>query len=140
MLLDDDIKKILAEARVIAVVGAVDKPTRPVDGVGRYLMQHGFTVLPVHPNRKDVWGLKTYASLGDIDRPVDIVNLFRASQHCPEHARETLAMTPPPKLFWMQSGVRSEEATQILAGSSVAVTQDQCIKVVHQQLQLESRP
>lgn len=126
---DKELAALLAEVKTIAVVGAVDKPNRPVDGVGRTMMQMGFDIIPVHPTRKDIWGLETYKSVKDIPIQVDVVDLFRNEQFCPEHAREVLSMKPAPKCFWMQSGIVSEEARQILAGSGIAVIEDRCLKV-----------
>ncbi|WP_272701316.1 CoA-binding protein [Desulfovibrio sp. Fe33] len=130
MLIDmKELAPLLREVKTIAVVGAVDKPGRPVDMVGRALIEMGFTVIPVHPKRSDVWGLPTYASLGDIPTPVDMVDLFRSPQFCPEHAREVLAMSPLPRIFWMQSGITSPEAREILSGSGITVVEDRCSKV-----------
>ena len=126
---DKELAAMLAEVKTIAVIGAVDKPGRPVDGVGREMIDMGFDVIPVHPIRKDVWGLETYASVKDIDRPVDVVDLFRNAQFCPDHAREVLAMEHKPKCFWMQSGIISPEAREILADSGIVVIEDRCLKV-----------
>ena len=131
---DKELTALLRQVKAIAVVGAVDKPSRPVDGVGRYLIRAGFTVIPVHPKRRDVWGLTTYPSLADIPGPVDLVDLFRAPEHCPDHAREVLAMAPRPRVFWMQQGVASPEAAAILDGSGVAVVEDFCLAVAHSRL------
>lgn len=68
---DERLRAALTEARTIAVIGAKDKPGQAVDEVGRYLIAAGYTVIPVHPVRKNVWGLETYASLGDIKERVD---------------------------------------------------------------------
>ena len=128
---DKELTALLSKVKTIAIVGAVDKPSRPVDGVGRYLIEQGYKVIPVHPKRKDVWGLTTYPSLADIPEPVDLVDLFRAPEHCPDHAREVLDMNPRPILFWMQQGVTSPEAEAILEGSGVAVVEDFCLAVAH---------
>ena len=133
MLIDmKELAPLLREVKTIAVVGAVDKPGRPVDLVGRALIDMGFTVVPVHPKRSDVWGLPTYPTLADIPVPVDLVDLFRAAECCPDHARETLNLSPLPKIFWMQSGIVSPEAREILAGSGIAVVEDRCTKVEFQ--------
>ncbi|MDY7002203.1 MAG: CoA-binding protein, partial [Thermodesulfobacteriota bacterium] len=66
MLLDDELKGILAQVKTIAVIGASDRPGRPVDMVGRYLIQAGYTVIPVHPKRKTVWGAQAFASVLDV--------------------------------------------------------------------------
>lgn len=128
---DQELTALLGQVKTIAVVGAVDKPTRPVDGVGRYLIRAGYTVIPVHPKRTNVWGLTTYPSLTDVPGPVDLVDLFRAPEYCPAHAREVLAMTPRPSLFWMQQGVKSPEAREILHGTGVTVVEDFCLAVAH---------
>lgn len=131
---DTELAALLRQVKTIAVVGANDKPGRPVDMVGRYLMSAGFTVVPVHPKRETVWGLKAYQRLEDIPEPVDLVDLFRAADACPEHARETLRMALKPRCFWMQSGIVSAEAAAILGGSGILVVQDRCLKVDHQRL------
>jgi len=130
MLIDmKELAPLLREVKTIAVVGAVDKPGRPVDMVGRALIEMGFTVIPVHPKRTDVWGLTTYPALADIPVAVDLVDVFRAPQFCPDHAREVLAMDPLPQIFWMQSGITSPKAREILAGSGITVVEDRCTKV-----------
>ncbi|WP_147821277.1 CoA-binding protein [Salidesulfovibrio onnuriiensis] len=124
-----ELDTLIKSFRTIAIVGASDKPGRPVDGVGRALIERGFDVIPVHPKRTDVWGLKTYASVKDIPVPVDCVDLFRAAQWCPDHAREVLEMSPLPKAFWMQSGIMSDEACEILKDHDILVIEDRCLMV-----------
>ena len=131
---DAELRTLLDGCTSVAIVGAKDNPGSPVDAVGRYLIGRGFTVYPVHPVRKTVWGLPARASLAELDAPVDIVNLFRASASCPEHARETLALPKPPRLFWMQSGIFSLEARSILAGTPITVVEDLCLMVEHRRL------
>lgn len=131
---DAELRAILDGCTTVAVVGAKDKPGSAVDRVGRYLVETGFTVIPVHPVRKNVWGLETYPSLADIPIPVDIVNLFRAPEHCPEHARETLALPALPRVFWMQLGIFSFEARTILAKNPLSVVEDLCLMVEHRRL------
>ena len=126
---EKELAALLSKVKTIAVVGAVDKPTRPVDGVCREMMAMGFEIIPVHPKRTDVWGLTTYPSILDIPKPVDVVDLFRNANFCPAHAKETLQMKRLPKMFWMQSGVRSPEVWDILKDSGVTVVEDRCLKV-----------
>ena len=66
--------------------------------------------------------------------PVDIVNVFRAPQYCPDHARETVALSPLPQLFWMQQGIVSPEAASIAGKAGIAVVEDLCIMVEHKRL------
>ena len=134
VLLDDELKGILSKVKTIAVIGASDRPNRPVDMVGRYLIRAGYTVIPVHPKRKSVWGLRAFASVLDVPEPIDILNLFRASRFIPDHARECAALVPAPKIFWMQEGIRSPEAGSILMGTGVKVVEDLCLSVEHKRL------
>lgn len=122
---------LLRTAGSIAIVGAKDKAGHPVDRVGRYLLEQGFTVRPVHPVRRTVWGLPAWPSLADLSQPVDIINLFRAPEACPAHARETLALPWKPRCFWMQEGIRSAEARALLEPAGILVVEDACIMVEH---------
>ena len=131
---DLEVKELLSKARTIAVLGAKDKPGQAVDSVGRYLIRAGYEVIPVHPARKNVWGLTTYPTLADIPVPVDVVDVFRAPEYCADHARETLALSPLPSLFWMQLGIRNAEAAELLREKNVAVVDDACLMVVHARL------
>lgn len=129
MLFDDTLAALLRGVRTIAVVGAKDKAGQPVDMVGRYLINAGYTVIPVHPVRTMVWGLQTYPAVHHIPVAVDMVNLFRASQYCADHAREVLRMATRPSVFWMQSGIRSAEAGNLLMAEGVRVVEDKCLMV-----------
>lgn len=131
---EQELTGLLRQVKTIAIVGAVDRPGRPVDRVGRYLIEAGFNVIPVHPKREDVWGLITYPTLKDIPFPVDLVNLFRNAEQCPEHALEALTLLPLPRGFWMQTGIVSQKATEILKGHPIVVVQDRCIMVDHREL------
>lgn len=131
---EEEIRGILQSARRIAILGANDSPGRPVDGVGRYLLAQGYEIFPVHPVRKTVWGLTVYKTLKDVPGRIDGVNLFRAAEHCPGHARETLALSPLPTFFWMQLGISSPEAGALLAPHGVFVVENACIMVEHKKL------
>lgn len=134
MLFDDELKALLQKVKTIAVIGAKDKPGQAVDMVGRYLIEAGFDVYPVHPKRKDVWGLETFPTLLDVPVSVDLVDVFRAPQFCAGHAREALQLERAPLGFWMQSGISSEEATGLLAETNTTVVQDACLMVEHKRL------
>ncbi len=133
-LSDEKLRGLLSESRTIAIVGAKDKEGQPVDRVGKYLLQAGYTVIPVHPVRKNIWGLPTYSTLADVPCPIDIVNVFRAPQYCPEHAREAAALPSLPRLFWMQLGIVSPEASAIAGNAGMPVIEDLCIMIEHQRL------
>lgn len=134
MLFDTQLKQIFAENSVIAIVGAKDKAGSPVEHVGRYLIEQGYEILPVHPVRKDVWGLTTYNSLQDLPKAPDIVCLFRTPEACLEHAKEILALPWRPKVFWMQLGISSREAGELMAKEGVFVVEDACMEVEHKRV------
>ena len=128
---EEDLRRILRTPQTIAIVGAKDKPGQAVDSVGRYLIRAGFTVVPVHPVYKEVWGLTAYPTLNDVPVPIDIVDVFRAPEFCAAHAHEAAALKPRPKVFWMQLGIRDAEASRIAAEAGMEVIDDRCIKVEH---------
>lgn len=134
ILFDDDLKALLGKVRTIAILGAKDKPGQPVDMVGRYLIEAGFTIYPVHPKRTNVWGLTTYKTLADVPGRIDLVDVFRAPAHCKDHAQECLKLPAPPLVFWMQSGIASREATEIFQDTPTTVVQDACLMVEHRRL------
>ncbi len=134
MLLNTRLKSVLENAKTIAIIGAKDKAGQPVDNVGRYLIKAGYTVLPVHPVRENVWGLPTYKSIAELPYNVDIINLFRASAYCAAHAQEVLQCGQKPQCFWMQEGIFSPQAGALLSDKSIYVVENLCIKIVHQQV------
>ena len=131
---DEELRRMLQEARTIAVVGAKDTPGTDVDRVGRYLIRAGYDVIPVHPVRKTVWERPACATLADVPHPIDIVNVFRAPAHCPDHARECASLATPPKVFWMQLGISHPEVQDILVESDTGVVENRCIMVEHARL------
>ena len=125
---DDDLRSILARVKNIAVIGAKDKPG-PVDRVGRYLIEAGFTVFPVHPVRKEVWGLPVSPTLADVPERIDLVDVFRAPEFCLAHAEESAALALRPLLFWMQSGIVNEQARAVALAAGIHVVEDACLMV-----------
>ena len=131
MLLDDlpAIKKLLATARTIAVVGLSPKETRPSNMVARYLIEAGYTVIPVNPGQEEILGLDCYPDLGSIPVPVDIVDIFRRSEDVPPIVAEAIAIGA--KAIWMQEGVIHAEAARTARAAGVLVVMDRCLKTVH---------
>ena len=130
---DEAIFQLLKRARRIAIIGAKDVQGQPVDKVGRYLIEQGFEVIPVHPKRKTVWDRPAFHSIQDVEE-ADIVVLFRAPQYCADHAREVLEMKHRPLCFWMQEGIRSAEAKSLMEANGIMVVEDKCIMVEHEQM------
>jgi predicted CoA-binding protein len=122
--------QILAEAKTIALVGASPKPDRPANGVMRYLLAHGYNVIPVRPlDCDEVHGVPCVASLAEIDEPIDIVDLFRRAEACPTHARE--AAEVGAKAVWLQLGLVSPEARRIAEEAGIDYVEDECTAIVH---------
>ena len=131
MLLDDlpAIKKLLATARTIAVVGLSPKESRPSNMVARYLIEAGHTIIPVNPGQEEILGLNCYPDLGSIPVPVDIVDIFRRSEDVPPIVAESIAIGA--KAVWMQEGVVHAEAARTAQAAGVLVVMDRCLKTVH---------
>ena len=125
--------EILREARTIAVVGASPRPNRPSHGVMRYLLEHGYRVIPVRPRDcDDVLGVPCVASLAEIGEPVDVVDVFRRVDACPDVAREAVAAGAGA--VWLQLGLVSPEARRIATGAGLDYVEDECTAIVHRRL------
>jgi len=123
------IREILFSARTIAVVGLSSNPLRPSNYVGFYLQRHGYRVIPVNPNERAALGEVAYASLADVPEPIDVVDVFRASQFVPDIAQQ--AVDVGAKALWMQFGVVSIAGAEIAAAAGLKVVVDRCMKVEH---------
>ena len=137
MLFTDQMRDLLGSVRRIAIIGAKDNVGSPADRVGRYLINAGFDVMPVHVVRDFTWGIPTAHNIVDLPKwgfEPDIVCLFRNPMYCEGHAREVLQLPKMPKVFWMQEGIRSPEAGKLMFEAGVKVVEDLCIKTVHEHL------
>ena len=126
MHMEDRIGKILAESRTVAVVGISDKPDRPSHEVAKYLQERGFKVIPVNPMIEEALGEKAYRSLSDIPGHVDLVDVFRKSGDVPPIAEEAVRIGA--RFFWMQEGVASDPAREILDAAGIPCVMDRCVK------------
>ncbi|WP_155220620.1 CoA-binding protein [Terrilactibacillus tamarindi] len=126
-----EIKKILKQSKRIAVVGLSNKPNRTSYQVANYMLQAGYTIIPVNPTVDEVFGIKAVPTLKDVDGPIDIVNVFRRSEALLEVAKDTVDVQA--KVFWAQLGLYHQEAESYLAKHHVPTIMNQCIKVAHQQ-------
>lgn len=123
----EHIKSILQQSTTVAVVGLSDKPDRVSYMVSEAMQAKGYTIIPVNPNAEMIMGQKSYASLKDIPVEVDIVNVFRRSEHTPPVAEEAVAIGA--KTLWLQLGIANEEAAEIATKGGMEVIMDRCIKV-----------
>lgn len=133
---DAYIRAILDEVRVIAVVGASANPVRPSSFVTKYLLSKGYDVIPVNPGQagKPISGVTAVASLSEIGRPVDMVDIFRNSQAALGVVEEALALDPLPKVIWMQLSVRNDEAARLAEAKGVRVVMNRCPKIEYARL------
>jgi len=122
---DDELRSILGSARVIAVVGLSSKPWRPSHEVASYLQDKGYRIIPVNPNETEVLGELSYPSLRDVPEHVDVVDVFRRSEHTPDVAREAVRMGA--KVLWLQEGVIDAEAYRIASEGGLDVVMGACM-------------
>jgi predicted CoA-binding protein len=120
---------ILADARTIALVGASPNARRPSNSVMRYLMDAGYRVLPVRPHVREIHGVPCVASLTEIREPIDLVDVFRRADACPDVARE--AVEAGAKAVWLQLGLVSPEARRIAEAGGLEYVEDECTAIVH---------
>ena len=122
-----DIQRVLLNARTIAIVGLSGNALRASHFVGFYLQRHGYRIIPVNPRETSVLGEHSYASLREVEEPIDIVNVFRAASALPEIAADAVAVGA--RSLWCQFGVINEEGARLAAAGGLTVIVDRCIKV-----------
>ena len=113
----------------IAIVGLSSNVLRPSNFVGFYLQRHGYSVVPVNPNEREVLGQKAYANLDDIPFHVDVVDVFRAPPAVPAIAEEAVRIGAGA--LWLQFGVISAAGARTAAVGDLKVVVDRCMKVEH---------
>ncbi len=123
--MEERIEAILSVARTVAVVGISDKPDRPSHLVAKYMQERGYRVIPVNPLVTEVLGEKAYKSLTEIPGRVDLVDVFRKSEDVPPIAEEAVRIGP--RFFWMQEGVVSERAREIVEAAGIPCVMDRCV-------------
>ena len=129
---DEQLRAILANYRNVAVVGLSPDPDRPSNRVAQYLLENGYNVIPINPVVDEVLGLRSYPSLEDVPDPIEIVDVFRRSEHVPDIARAAVAIGA--KALWTQLGVMSEEGAEIAASAGLEVVMDRCALIEHRRL------
>ncbi|WP_211665192.1 CoA-binding protein [Leucothrix arctica] len=132
---DENIRSILQETKTIAVVGISHKPQRASHQVAKFLMEKGYTVIPVNPKYKEVLGETCYATLEDIPVAVDMVDCFRRSETIVPIAESAIKIGA--KSLWMQLGVINEEAAAMAEAAGLKVVMDRCPKMEYFILKIE---
>jgi len=130
------ISRILNTVRTIAIVGASANDVRPSFFVTKYLIAKGFEVYPINPGQagKLILGRMTYARLAEVPVPVDMVDIFRASEAAAGVVEEALTLQPLPKVIWMQLGVRHDAAAARAEAAGIDVVMNRCPKIEYGRL------
>jgi predicted CoA-binding protein len=129
---DDAIRKILREAKTVAVVGASVKPWRDSNSIMQFLIDVGYKVFPVNPNYSEVLGLPCASDLSRVPRGIDIVDVFRRPEALGPIVEE--AITNGAKTLWLQLGVVNVDAAKKAEQAGINVIMDHCIRVDHRRL------
>jgi uncharacterized protein len=126
------IRRLVKEARTIAVVGLTDRPGRAGNYVPAYLQAHGYRIIPVNPNLNGALGEKAYPSLAQVPEPVDLVLIFRRPDEAAGVVREAIETGAPA--VWLQSGIIHQAAAEEAHAAGLEVVMDACIMIEHRRL------
>jgi predicted CoA-binding protein len=128
---DELIRSILREVGTIAMVGASANQVRPSYFVLKYLIAKGYQVHPINPGQAggEILGRPVFARLADVPEPIDKVDVFRPSEAVPGVVEEALALSPKPKVIWMQLSVRHDEAAARAEAAGITVIMNRCPKI-----------
>ena len=125
----EKVRRILRQAKTIAVVGLSAQWHRPSYFAAKYMQEHGYRVIPVNPTYPEILGEKSYKSLRDIPGKVDIVDCFRKSAEIPAIADDAIAIGA--KVLWMQLGVENGDARRKAEAAGLEVVENRCVKIEH---------
>ena len=134
---DATMKAVLEEANTIAVIGMKSGESDDAYRIPAYMKEHGYRIIPINPKLSEVLDTEAYADLGKIPQelqPLDVINIFRATEHLPSHVEEILALSPRPRAVWTQLGIHHGPSAQKLREAGITVIQDRCIMVDHRRL------
>ena len=133
--MSDDIntlRRILRDNRVLAVVGLSAQWHRPSHFAAKYMLEHGYRVIPVNPQYQEVLGQKCYASLREIPEKVDLVDVFRRTADVMPVAEDAIAIGA--RVLWQQLGVKNEAAAARARAAGLEAVIDHCVKIEHGRL------
>lgn len=132
MPLDKKVVTILKESKTIAVVGMSKNPEKEAHRIPKYLKSVGYNIIPVNPTADVILGEKAYSSLEEIPIPVDIVDVFRPSEHTPAVVRSAVKLKP--KLIWLQLGISNEESKSLTLENGIAFVENKCLMVEYRKI------
>ncbi|UCF81277.1 MAG: CoA-binding protein [Acidobacteriota bacterium] len=125
----EEIRRILKDAKVIAVVGLSDKPERDSHRVAAYLQKRGYRVIPVNLNAEEILGERAYANLREVPEKIDIVDIFRKPDAVPAVVDEAIAVGAGT--VWMQEGIAHNASAEKARAAGLRVVQSKCIMREH---------
>jgi uncharacterized protein len=129
----DELRQLLRDTKVIAVVGFSDRPNRPSNEIGRLLQQWGYRVYPVNPEIDgEVDGMKILDTLEEVPEHIDLVNVFRRPQFLPGVVKDAIEVGADA--VWVQLGLSSDEAAQMAEDAGLKYVEDRCIKIDYARL------
>ena len=131
---DDELKQLLTDATVIAMVGASSNPDKASHGIMQKLQSVGYRVIPVNPRETEILGERSFPSLLDVPERVDIVDVFRRAEDTPGIADE--AVTIGAKALWLQTGIVNEDTAARATAGGLMVVMDACIGATHSLLRV----
>ncbi|MEA2879349.1 MAG: uncharacterized protein QOF14_4545 [Hyphomicrobiales bacterium] len=136
---DSYIRGILNTVKTIAMVGASAKDNRPSYFAFKYLGERGYNMIPINPGLagKDLLGRRIYARLSEVPEPIDMVDVFRASNYALPIVQEALTLNPKPRVIWMQLGIRNDEAAALAEANGMKVVMNRCPKIEYGRLSSE---
>ncbi|HKI61791.1 MAG TPA: CoA-binding protein [Mariprofundaceae bacterium] len=129
---DAEIGALLKTSKTIAVVGCSPKPDRASHQIASFLLDHGYHVIPVHPQAKEILGQQVYPNLESIPEPVDIVDVFRRAEFIGPVADSAIAIRA--KALWLQQGIIDPPSWQTCTDEGLICVMDRCIAVMHRLL------
>ena len=134
-----NIKEILSKYKSIAMIGVSNDPTKASTIVMKYMQKYGFKVYPVNPSAKGqkILGEEVFAKLTEINKPVDIVDVFRPSKEALDIAKDTV--TIGAKVLWLQLGIRDEKAKDLMEKNDIKYVENKCTKMEYQKYFLKVR-
>ena len=136
--LREQLTRIYAETKTIAVVGISRYPFKPSQRIPKYLQEQGYRIRPVNPRGGSVLGEPVARSLAEVDGPVDVVDVFRPADEAPKIARQAIDIGA--KVLWLQEGIESQEAKRIAEAAGLTVVMSRCMGETHAQLGLGRGP
>jgi uncharacterized protein len=136
---DGYIRGILNTVKTIAMVGASEKENRPSYFAFKYLLERGYSMIPINPGQAGdaLLGRRIYARLADVAEPIDMIDIFRAARYTVPIIEEALALNPRPQVVWMQLGIRSDEAAALAETNGLKVVMNRCPKIEYGRLSSE---